>query len=136
MMFGCLGYPDGRRERTISLVGRFRLVEIAAVLRFFGGRMAWKNQVPAVSKTLQGNRSFPAAWECGMVERDSSAAGWPGRIKYGRFPKPFREIVRSLRPGSAEGSEGISRRQCGLGEAGMGVGWGNVGGKEGGWLNI
>ena len=30
------GYPDGRRERTVSLEGRFRLVESAAVLRFFG----------------------------------------------------------------------------------------------------
>ena len=55
---------------------------------------------------------------------------------YFGYPDGRREIVRSLRPGSAEGSEGISRRQCGLGEAGMGVGWGNVGGKEGGWLNI
>ena len=32
------------------------------------------------------------------LEGTSSAAFWPGRIKYRRFPKPSREKVRSLRP--------------------------------------
>ena len=54
------GYPDGRRERNVSLSGRFRLVESAAVLRFFGAVSGWKNQVPAVSKTHPGSDSFPA----------------------------------------------------------------------------
>ena len=32
------------------------------------------------------------------LEGTSSAAFWPGRIKYRRFPKPFRGMFRSLRP--------------------------------------
>ena len=55
-----VGNPDDRRERIAPRMGRFRLVESAAVLRFFGAVSGWKNQVPAVSKTHPGSDSFPA----------------------------------------------------------------------------
>ena len=54
----------GRRmEVRDTLLGRFRLVESAAVLRFFGAVSGWKNQVPAVSKTHPKTDSLPAVCE-------------------------------------------------------------------------
>lgn len=61
------------RERSLSLAGRFRLVESAAVLRFFFALTGLKNQAPAVSKTLQREGAFPSACELNCVVSDMGA---------------------------------------------------------------
>ena len=74
------GGPDDRRERRDPLAGRFCLkheppqdLSGGVILRVHVGNrsgtkilrrpLAWKNQVPAVSKTLQRIPSFPPVCE-------------------------------------------------------------------------
>ena len=54
------GYPDGRRERTFSLPGRFRSVKNVAVLRFFSTPVEFEKSSTDVFQSPSEKRFAPS----------------------------------------------------------------------------